>query len=105
MKFLEKTQALVLRHVARNRLSVNVVSLQHLFETLGLPFGVHEHHGALGVVLAQQAHQQRNLFFHGRVINRLAHQISGDFLRLDAHQFRVVHVLVRQLQHALRQRR
>ena len=56
------------------------------------------------VELAQQADEQRHLFFHRGEVDELAHLVGGDPVRLDAHQLRIVHVLVGELEHALRQR-
>ena len=45
------------------------------------------------------------LLLHRRVVDDLAHALRGDALGLDADQLRVVHVLVGELEHAVRQRR
>ena len=80
------------------------LAMQVRLELLGHALGVHEHHRAARVVLAQQADEQRNLFFHRREIDHLPHFVGGDAIRLDAHQLGIVHVLVGELEHALRQR-
>ena len=46
-----------------------------------------------------------SLLLHRRVVDHLAHALGGDALGLDANQLRVVHVLVGELEHAVRERR
>ena len=57
------------------------------------------------VHVPHQVHQQRNLLLHRRVIQHLRHLVGGAPVRLDAHELRVVHVLVGELGDAVRQRR
>ena len=59
---------------------------------------------AARLALAQQADQQRHLLLHGREVDQLAHLVDGHLVRLDAHQLRIVHVLVGELEHAMGQR-
>ena len=54
--------------------------------------------------LAQQSDEERNLFLHRRVIHHLSNAIGRDFLRFDAHERRIVHVLIGEFEYALRQR-
>ncbi|MFO1426340.1 MAG: hypothetical protein U1F11_05090 [Steroidobacteraceae bacterium] len=91
--------------VARERLRIDAVGAQHVLEPLRHALGVHEHHRAVGIGLAQQAQQQGDLLLHRRVVDDLAHAIGGDLLGLDAHQLGAVHVLMGELEHALRERR
>ena len=42
--------------------------------------------------------------YHRREIDHLPHFVGGDAVRLDAHQLGIVHVLVGELEHALRKR-
>ena len=100
----EHLQALVLRHIAAHRFGVKPVRLQAALQHFGGALHVHEDDGALGHVLAQQADQEAGLLFHGWVVDDLTDTVRGDLLRLDTHQLRVVHVLVGQFQHALRER-
>ena len=51
VEFLQVAQALVLRHVARDGLGIDVVGAQHFFQAVSLAARVHEHHGALGLVV------------------------------------------------------
>jgi hypothetical protein len=55
--------------------------------------------------LAQQADEQRHLLLHRGEVDDLAHAVDRDLVRLDAHQLRIVHVLVGELEHPLRERR
>jgi hypothetical protein len=57
------------------------------------------------LVLAEQADQQRELLFHRREIDELPHTVDRHLVRLDTHELRIVHVLVSQLEHAMRQGR
>ena len=104
VKLAQESQPLGLRHIARDGLGAEAIDAQHGFEPLGRALGVDEHHGAMGFELAQQRDQQRHLLRHRGEIYRLAHAIDGHFVRLDAHQLGVVHVLVGEFQHALRER-
>ena len=85
--------------------AADAVRAQQALEALGQVLGVDEDHHARGRALAHQVHQQRGLFLHRRVIDDLAHAFRGDALGLDADQLGVVHVLVGELEHAVRQRR
>ena len=105
VELAQEAQPLGLRHVARDRLGVEAVGTQRSLEALGHALGVDEHHGAVRLAFAQQVHQQRNLLRHGREVDRLAHAVDRHLVGLDAHQLRVVHVLVGELEHALRERR
>src|SRR5213076_2826844 len=100
----QEAQALVLRHVPGERLGTEPVGLERALEPLGHALGVHEHHGAHRLALVQQPDEQRHLLLHGGVVHELAHLINGHLVRLDAHCFRVVHVLVGELEHAVRER-
>ena len=77
---------------------MEAVGFECALESLGHALRVHEDHGAASFGLAQQANQQGNLFLHGRVVHELAHAIDRHFVGLDAHQLRVVHVLVGELE-------
>ena len=105
VEFLHEAQPLVLRHVAGDRLRIDAVGTQHVFETFRHALGVDEHHRLVRAVRAQQVQQQRELLFHRRVVDQLAHAVRRDLVRLDAHELRILHVLVGELEHALRQRR
>ena len=56
-------------------------------------------------MVAQQADQQRQFLFHCGVIEQLRHLVGGALVGLDAHRFRFVHVLVRQLHDPAGERR
>ncbi len=56
-------------------------------------------------MVAQQADQQRQFLFHRGVIEQLRHLVGGALVGLDAHRFRFVHVLVRQLHDPAGERR
>ena len=105
VKFFHVAQALLLRHIARKRRRVDAVGTQHILEPLRHTLGVDEHHGAMRSHLTQQSDEQGDLLLHRRVVHELTYPVGGDFLGLDPHQFRFVHVLVGELEHALRERR
>ncbi len=83
----------------------DAVRAQQALEPLGEALGVDEHERAGGRVLAQQVDEEGGLLLHRRVVDHLAHALRGDALGLDADQLRVVHVLVGELEHAVRERR
>ena len=105
VEFAHEAQPLLLRHVARQRLRLEPVREQIALELLRDALGVDEHHRATRIVQAQQADQQRHLFGHRGEIDELAHAVRGDAIGLDPHELGIVHVLVGELQHALRQGR
>jgi len=80
-----------------------------VYERVAQPIGfaarVDEDHRAMRVAIAQQREEQRQLLFHRREIDRLRHAVDRHLVRLDAHELRIVHVLVGELEHSMRERR
>ena len=105
VELAQHAHALALRHVARHRRGHDAVRAQQAFEPLGEALGVDEYERAGGRALAQQVDEKRRLLLHRRVVDHLAHALGRDALGLDADQLRVVHVLVGELEHAVRERR
>ena len=68
-------------------------------------FHVDEHHAAAGVRARQQTDQQRQFFFRRRKIHELPHAVCGHEFGFDGELLRLVHVLVREFEHAMAQSR
>jgi hypothetical protein len=66
---------------------------------------IDEHHAPARIHVLEQADQQARLLVVRGVVDHLTHGIDRHLVRLDAHERRVVHVLVSELQHPLRERR
>ncbi len=97
--------ALFLRHIARQHADAVAGLFQRPRHAFDEHLGIDEHHGARALAARQQAQQQRQFFLVGGEIHRLAYPRGGDRLGFDNELFRLVHVLVGQFQHAVRQRR
>ncbi len=100
----QEAQSLGLWHIAGQRLGVKAVRVQHLLEPLGHPARIDEYQRAMRLGVAQQSDQQWNLFFHRREIDDLSDAVDRDFVGLDTHQLRVIHMLVGELEYAVRER-
>ena len=105
VELAQHPHALSLRHVAGHGRGRDAIRPQQALEALGQALGVDEDHRARRRALAHQVHEQRGLLLHRRVVDHLPHELRRDALGLDADQFRVVHVLVGELEHAMRERR
>ena len=108
LAFLELAQqrfAPFLRHIAGQHADPKTRAFQRTCDAFDPDLGVDEHHRAAGFAARQQSDQQRNLFLVGREIHQLAHRGIGDEFGFDDQFFRLVHVLVSELQHAMRERR
>ncbi len=103
LELLQQRLALLLRHVAGQHADAVAGALQRARHALDERLGVDEHHGACALAARQQADQQRDLLLVGRVIQLLPHLGRGDELGLDDELLRLVHVLVGQFQHAVRE--
>ena len=101
---MQDAQALGLGHVAREHLGIQVVDLEPGGDGFRRVLGVGEHQAAGRILLAQQMHQQRNLLLDRRVVQRLRDLVGGALVRLDAHELRIVHVLVGELGNAVGKR-
>src|SRR5690606_26033948 len=93
--------ALLLRHVAGQHADPVARALQRARDALDERLGVDEHHGARALGARQQAQQQRQLLVVGRQVEALADLGVGDVFAFDHHLFRLVHVLVGELEHAV----
>ncbi len=82
-----------------------LVAAQQLLDLFRRAPRVDEHHAPARIHVLEQPDQQSRLFVVRRVVDHLTHGVDRHLVRLDAHQRRVVHVLVGELQHPLRQRR
>jgi len=82
---------------------MQTVCAQRALEALRDALGVDENHRAARFKLAQQPDQQRELFLHRGVVHDLPDPVGGHFVRFDAHELRVVHVLVGELQYPMGQ--
>ena len=96
MEVSQHAQALVLWHITTHCLGMNVICHERGFEALGCALHIDKDNAAGDLVLAQKTDEQAGFLFHGRVINRLPYEICRDFFRLDAHEFRFVHMLISQ---------
>src|SRR5882724_573731 len=105
VKVTHHFQARGLRDVSGDGLCDESVCGQGSLEHFGDSPRVHEHHGAARVDPPQQSHQQRDLFFGGGKVQHLTHSIDRHLVRLDANQLGIVHVLVGELEHTMRQGR
>src|SRR5690606_26416759 len=83
----------------------NADLLETISDTIGFPSGVHEDHRALRVHLLEERNEQRQLFLIRREVDALPDSVDGELVRLDAHELGIVHVLVRELEHSIGQRR
>src|SRR5690606_832560 len=93
--------ALLLRHVAGQHADLVARALQRARHALDERLGVDEHHRARALGARQQAQQQRQFLVVGRQVQALADLGIGDVLAFDHHLFRLVHVLVGELEHAV----
>src|SRR5690606_27291665 len=93
--------ALFLRHVAGKHAHAVAGALQRPGDALDEDLGVDEHHGPRALAAGQQAEQQRKLLVVGRQVHALADLGVGDVFAFDHHLFRLVHVLVGELEHAV----
>ena len=105
LELREQLFALGLRHVAGEHADREVGALERARDLLAPHLGVDEHHRAVGVHAREQADEQRQLFLVRRQVDHLAHAVGRDVVGLDDELLRVVHVLVRELQHAVAERR
>ena len=105
LKVFEHAQALALRHVARKRLGFDAVVHERVAQPIRLAARVDEDHRAVRIAVAQQREEQRQLLLHRREIDRLRYAIDRHLVRLDANELGIVHVLVGELEHAMRERR
>ncbi len=83
--------------------SSDAVALQRVAQAVGLAARVHEDHRAGRVAIAQQREQQRDFFFVRREVDALRDSVDRHLVGLDADELGIVHVLVRELEHAVRQ--
>ena len=105
VKLAQELQPFLLWHIARERLGAEAVGEQRRLEPLGHAPRIDKHHGAMSFGRLEQADQQWDLLIHRREVDQLADTVDRDLVGLDADQLRVVHVLVGEFEHALRQRR
>ena len=104
LEILQQAFALVLRDVAGECRRLKAIGLERVLDLFGITLHVDEHQRAQRIVMAQQADQETLLVIVGHMHQRLAHEIGGDLFGFNLDLGRVVHVLVGQFQHAVRQR-
>ncbi len=104
LELRQQALALLLRHVAAEHADEVAAALQRAADALDHRLGVHEHHRAVARAAREQAQQQRDLLVVGREVDLLPHAGGGDRLGLDDQLLRLVHVLVRELEHAVAER-
>ena len=83
----------------------DAIRAQQAFESFGQALGIDEYQRAGRGALAHEVDEERRLLLHRGVVDHLPHAFRGDALGLDADQLRVVHVLVGELEHAMREGR
>ncbi len=104
LEVLEDLEAPRLRDVSGERADAEAVPLEVRDESLGEALRVHEEHRALDALASQEVEQERDLLALRDVVEHLRDAVGGDLLGPDLDLPRVVHVLVRQLHHAKRER-
>ena len=101
---LKDLQTARLRDVSGERADAEAMPLEIRNEALGKALRVHEEHRALDALTPQQPEEQGNLLALRDVVEHLGDAVGRDLLGPDLDLLRVVHVLVRQLHHADRER-